>query len=248
MWHLYQKERQHLATLQRQTAVITHSAHMQHELAAHGVVAHVIPFAVSAPDTDGNPNAGKSSDILFAGRMDQLKGGLVLLDAAHLIRQRLNRPLRVVFAGDGPDKQRWESRAMTITAQDPEVAIVFTGWCDEARLSVLMRDSMLLVLPSVWPEPFGSVGMVAARVGVPAAAFAVGGIPQWLHDGVNGHLAPAAPPTAAGLADSVVSCLRDPQHYEELSRGARQMAARFTMERHLPDLMRVLENVAHGRR
>ena len=53
-----------------------------------------------------------------------------------------------------------------------------------------MKASRLLVVPSVWPEPFGSVGMAAARCGVPAAAFAVGGIPQWLHDGVNGHLAP----------------------------------------------------------
>ena len=66
---------------------------MQRELAAHGVIADVIPFAVSAPDVDGDVNATKSSDILFAGRMDHLKGGLLLLDAVRLIRQRLNRPL-----------------------------------------------------------------------------------------------------------------------------------------------------------
>ena len=128
------------------------------------------------------------------------------------------------------------------------MAIVFTGWCDEARLGTLMRDSRLLAVPSVWPEPFGSVGMAAARYGVPAAAFAVGGIPQWLHDGVNGHLAPGSPPTSAGLADAVVRCLRDPEHYEELSRGAQQVAARFTMERHFPELMSVFEKVTHGRR
>ena len=46
MWQLYRKEQRQLATLQRQNAVITHSAHMQHELAAHGVVADVIPYAV----------------------------------------------------------------------------------------------------------------------------------------------------------------------------------------------------------
>ena len=52
-----------------------------------------------------------------------------------------------------------------------------------------MAASDLLVVPSVWPEPFGSVGPAAAQHGIPAAAFAVGGIPQWLHEGVNGHLA-----------------------------------------------------------
>ena len=128
------------------------------------------------------------------------------------------------------------------------MSIVFTGWCDEARLGTLMRESRLLVVPSVWPEPFGSVGMAAARHGVPAAAFAVGGIPQWLHEGVNGHLAPAIASDVAGLADAVVRCLDDPRHYADLSLGARRMAATFTMAKHLPELIRVLERVSDGRR
>lgn len=247
MWQLYRKEVRQLATLQKQKAVITHSAHMQRELAAHGVIADVIPFAPYSrvtPDVEGSLNAAKSSDLLFAGRMDELKGGMLLLDAVRLIRRRLNRPLRVVFAGDGPDRQRWESRALAIAGDDSDVEVVFTGWCDETRLAMLMRESRLLVVPSVWPEPFGSVGMAAARYGVPAAAFAVGGIPQWLHDGVNGHLAPGSPATPAGLADAVVRCLREPRHYEELSLGARRMAETFTMDKHLPALLRVLERVA----
>ena len=111
-----------------------------------------------------------------------------------------------------------------------------------------MLESRLLVVPSVWPEPFGSVGMAAARYGVPAAAFAVGGIPQWLHDGVNGHLSPGTPPTADGLADAIVRCLSDPRHYEALSRAARRMAAAFTMERHLPPLITILQRAIDGRR
>ena len=111
MWRLYRKEPQQLATLRRQSAVMTHSAHMQNELAAHGVVADVIPYAVVVPDVDRDLNAARSCDILFAGRMDHLKGGMFLLDALPAIRTRLNRPLRVVFAGDGPDRQQWEARA-----------------------------------------------------------------------------------------------------------------------------------------
>jgi glycosyltransferase involved in cell wall biosynthesis len=113
---------------------------------------------------------------------------------------------------------------------------------------MLMRESRLLVVPSVWPEPFGSVGIAAARHGVPAAAFAVGGIPQWLREGINGHLAPGSPPAAAGLADAIVRCLEEPRHYEELSRGARRIGATFTMEDHLPELIRVLARVSDGRR
>ena len=247
MLKLYQREGQQLESLRKQNAVITHSAHMQQELATHGVIADVIPYAAVPGDTDSAPSSAKSCDILFAGRMDRLKGGILLLEAVELIRRRLKQPLRVVFAGDGPDRQRWESRAREVAAADHDVSIVFAGWSDEMRLGTLMRESRLLVIPSVWPEPFGSVGMAAARHGVPAAAFAVGGIPQWLHDGVNGHLASGSPPTFAGLADAIVKCLDDPRHYEELSLGARQMAATFTMERHLPELIRILERVIDGR-
>lgn len=248
MWQLYRKEAQRLETLQKQNAVITHSAHMQRELAAHGVTADVIPYAVVIQDAGAAADDTPSSDILFAGRMDELKGGMLLLEAAPVIQRRLGVPLRIVFAGDGPNRKRWESRAREITAQHAEISIVFTGWCDETQLGALMRDSRLLVVPSVWPEPFGSVGMAAARYGVPAAAFNVGGIPEWLHDGVNGHLASGSPPTAAGLADAAAKCLEDSAHYAELSHGARQVASTFTMDQHLPGLIRILERVIDGAR
>lgn len=248
MWQLYRTEGHRLTTLRRQNAVVTHSAHMQRELAAHGVLADVIPYAVVNSDVDWVANSTSACDILFAGRMDHLKGGMFLLDALRPVRARLNRPLRVLFAGDGPDRPVWDARAREIVAQDTQISIVFAGWRDEAQLGELMRGARLLVVPSVWPEPFGSVGMAAASYGVPAAAFAVGGIPQWLHDGVNGHLAPGSPPTVAGLTAAVVRCLDDPNHYEELSRGARRLSATFTMERHLPELIRVMERVLDGRR
>jgi glycosyltransferase involved in cell wall biosynthesis len=248
MLQLYRREGHQLEVLRKQNAVVTHTAHMQQELAAHGVAADVIPYAVVHPDVERVPTAVRSCDILFAGRMDHLKGGMFLLEALRPIRKRLNRPLRVVFAGDGPDRQLWESRAHEIAAEDPDVSIVFAGWCDETHLGALMGESRLLVVPSVWPEPFGSVGMAAARYGVPAAAFAVGGIPQWLHDGVNGHLAPGSPPTVAGLVDAVVRCLENPEHHKELSCGAHEMAATFTMHAHLPELIRIFDRVHDGRR
>jgi glycosyltransferase involved in cell wall biosynthesis len=104
-----------------------------------------------------------------------------------------------------------------------------------------MKNSDLLVVPSLWPEPFGSIGAEAGHHGLPAAAFAVGGIPQWLADGISGHLAPGDPPTPAGLARAITQCLEDPNHYAALREGAVRTAATFSMERHLPELIRVLD-------
>jgi phosphatidylinositol alpha-1,6-mannosyltransferase len=123
------------------------------------------------------------------------------------------------------------------------VTVEFTGWVSREKVGALMNACDLLVVPSLCPETFGSVGPIAGQHGVPAAAFASGGVPQWLADGVTGHLAPARPPTSEGLARAIIQCLDNPVHYAALSKGAREMASRFTMERHLPLLMTRLQTV-----
>ncbi len=70
----------------------------------------------------------------------------------------------------------------------------------------LLADAAALVMPSVWPEPYGLSGLEAVAAGVPVAAFRTGAIPEWLHDGV-GRLAPGDPPTSAGLAEAILGCL-----------------------------------------
>jgi glycosyltransferase involved in cell wall biosynthesis len=75
----------------------------------------------------------------------------------------------------------------------------------------------------------------------------VGGIPDWLSEGVNGYLAPGDPPTAAGLSEAIVKCLHDPSVYARLRIGAVHMARRFSMEAHLSALLEVFEKVANGK-
>jgi glycosyltransferase involved in cell wall biosynthesis len=112
------------------------------------------------------------------------------------------------------------------------------------QLRVALGEADLLVVPSLWPEPFGLIGPEAGRFGVPAAAFDVGGISEWLHDGVNGALAPGNPPTARGLADAIVRCLRDPVLYAKLRKGALETSLSFNMRRHVESLIGIFGQVA----
>ena len=70
-------------------------------------------------------------------------------------------------------------------------------------------------------------------------AFASGGVPDWLTDGVNGYLAPADPPTAAGLAAAIARALADPARHAALREGAVREARRFHRDAHLDALARV---------
>ncbi len=237
MWELFKTQSERLQQFPRYTAILTHSDHMQNEMGKHGLRADVVPYPVAIDGSNGTTRWGGGWQLLYAGRMENLKGGDYLIEAAPEVARATQRPLRVIFAGEGRERARWEALAKRVEKTTADLSIEFTGWLSQLQLSGLMKSSDLLVVPSLWPEPFGSTGPFAAQYGLPAVGFASGGVPQWLGNGSTGHLAPADPPTARGLARAITRCLEDPAHYAALRSGARQMAARFTMERHLPALM-----------
>jgi glycosyltransferase involved in cell wall biosynthesis len=103
----------------------------------------------------------------------------------------------------------------------------------------LFARAALLAVPSVWPEPFGLVGLEAAGFGIPAIAFDVGGIREWLTDGVNGRLIAAG--DAAEMGRAISALLQDPAERARLGAGARAASARLSPEAHLSRLEAVLD-------
>jgi glycosyltransferase involved in cell wall biosynthesis len=244
MWRDWTRQTARRALLQRYRFIVTHSDHMQAEYVRHGIPpvrVRKIPFPVAMPPhlAEPVPHRGAPSRLVYLGRMEPLKGGAVLLEAFPAIEAALGRPLTLTMAGDGGSRLQWEVTAVHLPLRDSRIR--FTGWLDDAGVDALLAAADLLVVPSVWPEPFGLVGPEAGLRGVPAAAFAVGGIPEWLHDGVNGHLAPGERPSAAALGAAIVACLSDPGEHARLSAGAREEARRFDPARHLDALVALFE-------
>jgi len=136
------------------------------------------------------------------------------------------------------------SRACTACAAgDLPVRTRFTGWLDRSRMADALDESDMLVLPSLWPEPFGLIGLEAARHRLPVAAFAVGGVPDWLRPGVNGQLADGNPPTANGLAAAITACLKDTETHVMLRAGAGRLAVELAFEDHVRALIRVFARI-----
>jgi glycosyltransferase involved in cell wall biosynthesis len=208
------------------------------------------------PDTtpSGSIGSGDSADetarrdtvsrLLFAGRMVAAKGGDFLLEALPHVAATLDRPVLLTMAGDGPARSEWAQQARNLAAHNPSIKVKFTGWQDDAALRALFETSDLLVVPSMWPEPFGLIGPEAGIARLPAAGFDLGGISEWLHDGVNGFLASGDPPTSVGLANAITRCLSDPVSYKQLRQGARAEAMKFSIERHIQRLVEIFEKVS----
>ncbi len=255
MWDDYQKQSARLALLDRYAAILTASAHMRAEFVRQGlppqrVHALRLPLAparfprpLDTETAQATPAKNRELRLLFVGRMTRLKGGPIMLDALALAAASLGRPLKATFVGDGPARMQWERKSRRVQAANTNLNLEFSGWLNSVSLDQLMRDSDLLVMPSTWPEPFGLVGPEAGLCGLPAAAFAVGGIPEWLSDGINGHLASGDPPSAAGLARAIIECVRDPAELARLSNGARELSNRFNLDAHVDALLAIFAAV-----
>lgn len=235
---LYRVQRARNAIMRRYRAVLVASHAMRAELIGSGlspeavqVTPHPSPRAPDAAPPGPRPAGG---GLLMVGRLTELKGGAALLRALPAVRARLGRDLSLTIAGDGPERGQLEKRS-----QRQGLGVEFVGWVDAAARERLMRAAQLLVVPSLWPEPFGLVGIEAGSVGLPAAAYAHGGIVDWCVPGVSGELAPS-PPTDAGLAEAIVRALQDPAHHHQLRLGAWRTAQRFSAAAHLEALRLVL--------
>ncbi|MBC8106768.1 MAG: glycosyltransferase family 4 protein [Anaerolineae bacterium] len=267
MARMYVQQSRRLRSLRRCDAIVTHSFHMYSEYAKHGIdLSRLHRFVYYSPDqptlrprpngaslpviddaTARRTSRGITPDgplqITFTGRVDGNKGIHLLIDAAPIAARVLGRRLEVSIVGDGPMRRRLQSQASRVQARNNQVEFEFAGWVDRQRVGEFLERTDLVVVPSVWPEPFGLVGPEAGHRGIPVAAFAVGGVGSWLVDGVNGYLAPGEPPTAAGLASAIVACLRDSSTYARLQKGAFEMAQRFSRGSHLQELTALFDRV-----
>jgi glycosyltransferase involved in cell wall biosynthesis len=236
----YAWARQQRTLFGRYRSIVVASRFMGDEVSKHGAPGnsiHVLPLfptiTESATSTHKEPDT-----VLFGGRMTQLKGGDVLIGAVARASRTLGRQVRVIMAGDGPDKEKWRR-----LAQATQVPIELTGWVTGADRARVYSRAALLVVPSLWPEPFGLIGLDAATLGLPAIAFDVGGIREWLTDGVNGRLVDPAL-GEKGLASAIAELLDTAEPRAQLSRGSLAIAARLSVASHVTALERVLQGAA----
>lgn len=145
---------------------------------------------------------------------------------------KVRAPYRAVIAGHGPAEAWLREKA---SQEGLGSRVHFAGWTSSPATETLFARASLVVVPSVWDEPFGLVGVEAMVHEKPVVAFPVGGIPEWLEDGVTGRL--VARKDTAALAQAIEELLADPHLASRMGRAGRAaVAARFPREAHLREL------------
>ena len=124
-----------------------------------------------------------------------------------------------------------------------EDRVTWAGWVSPEKLDEYYREARVVAVPSRWPEPFGMVGLEAMQRAKPVVGFAVGGIPDWLNDGVNGFL--IDPPSVGKFAVRLDTLLRDEQMAWEMGlQGLRKAGRDFSFQSYVERLESVLSPTA----
>lgn len=234
---LIQRVRDQRQNLSRFRKVLVASKHMYREFLRHGVQGHRITVAPLFPagvvrDAVATEKTTIGGQILFVGRMTANKGTEHLVKSLAAAQSELKMSLSVNFVGDGP-----EASTTQILAGQLGIKSKWMGWLSSEAVIEQMRLADVLAIPSLWPEPFGMVGVEAACVSLPAVGYASGGITDWLIPGVTGESAPSAPPTVQELSQAFVRALSSQEHLNQLRRQAWLKAEEFTLDRHLKVLL-----------
>lgn len=161
----------------------------------------------------------------FAGRLVPPKALEVTL-----VAMARAADVRLVILGEGPERAALERQAAAL-GLDRNVRFLGGGSRDDVLR--LYRAVDAAVLSSAW-ENLPHAVVEALAVGTPVIATAVGGIPEVVHDGVNGLLVQPASPAALGKA--IERFFSDDELRARLAAAAAPSVAHLSEERLLGEV------------
>ena len=168
--------------------------------------------------------------LLFASRLTPRKGLRSLLAALRKL-EPAERP-HLLVAGEG-EAERHDAQAQ---AGRDGIAVSWLGKLTAAELRAAIDGADAVAVPSLWPEPFGLVGIEAQARGRPAVAYRVGGIDDWIAGaGV------AVPRGDEGALAAAIRTVLDRRAWPVWSAAARTRAEDYRLDRHVALLLDIFQ-------
>ncbi len=146
----------------------------------------------------------KQPYLAFLGRIAPAKGPHLAIEAA----MKAGIPLKIAGEIQPMYREYWETQVK------PHVDgrfIEFVGEADHATKVQLLGNSLAMLFPIQWNEPFGLVMIEAMACGTPVLALPGGSVPEIVRDGVSGWICRDVDEMASRARDlnlSSVGCRR----------------------------------------
>ncbi|MCA9944447.1 MAG: glycosyltransferase [Anaerolineales bacterium] len=187
------------------------------------------------------------TNILFAGRIEPLKGIDTMLRAMALIQERrpevLHNACMAIIGGDPwADDLDEEMARLQQLRHDLDIhdLVTFLGAKDQDLLPNYYAAAEVVVMPSHY-ESFGMVALEAMAMGTPVIASEVGGLAHLVKHGITGYHVPSRDPEA--LAARIYELLSNKDCRQVLGQQARDYAQQYAWPKIVDRMMTVYEDV-----
>ncbi|MCP9820984.1 glycosyltransferase family 4 protein [Synechococcus sp. Cruz-9H2] len=174
--------------------------------------AEMVPPFIEPPARDAALSGQAHDCVTFVG-LDRWKGAATSLQVAKAFPER-----PFLFLEGARPAAGWIARARRLAN------VTCLGWTTD--MEAVFARTRLLLMPSLWDEPFGRLPVEAGFRGIPTVASRRGGLPESVGEG--GLL--VDPETGPAHWIEAVKALDDPLYYEALSARARRHAEGFRRE------------------
>jgi glycosyltransferase involved in cell wall biosynthesis len=197
---------------------------------------HVIPnFVADEQFRDDSPREiGDPPMVLFVGRLEEVKGVRVLLEAARLVAPEIE----VVVVGQGPLEAE-------VRQAEHEGVVRYLGRQDWNEIARLMDRARALVIPSLWEENCPMVILEAGARECPVIGSDRGGLRELISHGKDGLL--FTPGDGEALSRALIELSRDAALFTRMShaRHARTLTQNTTTT-YLAALLKVYGKAQHN--
>lgn len=163
-------------------------------------------------------------NLLFIGRVEALKGAHFLLPIAKILKNKgIPYKINVIGSGNIINKLKSQSRREGLN-------IKFYGFVSHMsqKFIEIMKESHILLAPSLWHEPFGIVILEAMNFGIPVIASNRGGIKEIVKQNDVGII---VPPDPENIAKKIELLINNKKMYKKFSSNAIKNIKRYEPER-----------------
>ena len=190
-------------------------------------------------------NKNPTLKLLYAGRIYPEKGVDTAIQALKkLVVDRDQRNIKLSVVGSGSEDYEKSLHHLVDTSGLNDY-VSFSRHVPAEEMPQLLQNFDVLLVPSIWQEPFSRIILEGMASGLAVIATITGGTTEILNDGENGLL--FAPGNAEALAQKIISLAVDPALRQRLAAAGRQTVIEgFTMTKMIDEMEGYLQEVAQA--
>jgi len=154
----------------------------------------------------------QGNNILFAGRVDEAKGVNVLIKAFDIINSEIP-DAKLIIVGDGNFS----------AAENQNIKVM--PWQNREAMKRIFSESKIIVVPSLYLDPFPTVNLEAMASAKPVIGTCFGGTPEVVINNETGYI--VNPYNEKELTDKIIDLLKSPEKAKSFGDNGKKRIENF---------------------